>query len=190
MPSGCTFGFTSAFVTSRICSPIIRAQHQCSFGWVEIQPDDIADFLDQLGIGRQLECFGAMWLEAEGFPDPMHALTGHAARCSHRANAPVRRVSWCGLECLNDHRLDLVVRNAARRAATRLVQQGGDTSGHKPRSPLADGRIRQAQLACNLAVGTAVATPQHDLRTSRKSMRSLAPRRPAFQCRPVFGRQL
>src|SRR5260221_136654 len=53
---------------------LVGAQHQRSFGRVEIQADNIADLLDQLRISRQLECFGAMRLQSEGFPNPVHAL--------------------------------------------------------------------------------------------------------------------
>src|SRR6266542_699237 len=105
-----------------------------------------------------------MRLEPEGFPNPVHTLTGHACRRSHRANTPLRGISRCRLERLDDDRLDLVVADAPWCAAARLVQQRGDTASHKPRSPLANRRIRQAQLARDLAVGAAITAPQHNLR--------------------------
>ena len=38
----------------------------------KIEPDHIADFGDEIGIGGELERLQAMRLQAEGAPDPLH----------------------------------------------------------------------------------------------------------------------
>src|SRR6185437_9213999 len=59
---------------------LVGAQHQCPFGRVEVQADNIANLLDQLWVGRQLERFGTMRLKTKGAPDAMHSLFGHTRR--------------------------------------------------------------------------------------------------------------
>ena len=49
---------------------LIYAQHQGMIGRVHIQAHNVAHFFDQQRIGRQLECVGPMWLQAEGAPNP------------------------------------------------------------------------------------------------------------------------
>ncbi len=41
-------------------------------GWVDIQTEDVADLLDQEGIGRELETVHAMRLQGERLEHPMH----------------------------------------------------------------------------------------------------------------------
>src|SRR6266498_5625936 len=81
------------------------------------------------------------------------------------------------------------VGDAPRCATARLVRQRRDTASDKPRSPLADSRIRQPQLARDLTVGAAVTASQHNLRARRQLVGGLATCGPALQRRPVFGRQ-
>ena len=128
-------------------------------------------------------------MEPEGFPNPVHTLPGHPGRRRHRANTPLAGIPRGGLERLDYDRLDLVVADAPWCAAARLVQQRGDTASHKPRSPLANRRIRQAQLARDLAVGAAITAPQHNLRAQCQPMGSLAAYGPALQRRSIFDCQ-
>ena len=41
---------------------IVDTQHQGPLGWIEVDPDDVADLLDEQGIGRKLERLGPMRL--------------------------------------------------------------------------------------------------------------------------------
>jgi hypothetical protein len=49
---------------------LIHAQHHRRLGRVEVQPDHVADFLDELRIGRQLEGVDQVRLEPKRPPDP------------------------------------------------------------------------------------------------------------------------
>jgi hypothetical protein len=72
---------------------LIDAQNQRSIGRVEIETDDIANLLDEQGIGRQLEGLGAVRLKAEGLPDAMDRGRRVPDGLSHGTQRPVRRVA-------------------------------------------------------------------------------------------------
>jgi len=48
---------------------LIDAQHHCFQRRIQIQPDDVADLVDEQRIGRKLEGFLPVRLQAEGAPD-------------------------------------------------------------------------------------------------------------------------
>ena len=45
---------------------LVGAEHQCPFGRIEIQADNVAYLLHQLWVGRELECLGPVRLQAKG----------------------------------------------------------------------------------------------------------------------------
>ena len=51
---------------------LVDAQHHGALRRRQVQADDIAHLLDEQRIGRQFESLGAMRLQAEGAPDPLH----------------------------------------------------------------------------------------------------------------------
>jgi hypothetical protein len=46
-----------------------RRRHDRGFGRVDVEPDDVADLVDELRVGRELEVLGPMGLQAKGPPD-------------------------------------------------------------------------------------------------------------------------
>ena len=102
---------------------LVDAQDHRAVRWGHVQPDHIAHFRNEVGIGRQLEGLNPVWLQAEGPPDPLHRGRGQAARLGHAARAPMRAVGRQALEGSADHRLDPRVPDLARRARARLVAQ-------------------------------------------------------------------
>ena len=59
---------------------LVHAEHQGMIGWVHIQTHDVAHFLDQLRVGRQLERVGTVRLQSEGMPDPADRHPAESAR--------------------------------------------------------------------------------------------------------------
>ena len=57
---------------------LIHAEDHGSLGRIQVQTHDIADLLDQKGIGRQLEVRGPMRLQAEGSPQARDRRVGEA----------------------------------------------------------------------------------------------------------------
>src|SRR5690606_31848962 len=95
---------------------LIDAEDDGTLGRRQVEADNIAHLLHEQRIGRELEGFDAMRLQAEGAPDSMHRRRGMADLLGHAPQAPVRTALGTRLERLADRRSDLVVADFARRA--------------------------------------------------------------------------
>src|SRR5262249_11691902 len=87
---------------------LVDAQHDGVLGRMDIQPDDVADFLDQQRVRRQLERLDTMRLQAEGAPDPVYGHMIEAGSLRHRSNTPVACTRGFRFQRPNDHPLDLL----------------------------------------------------------------------------------
>src|SRR5215208_2701636 len=90
---------------------------------VQIQTDDITDFVDELRIVGQLEGVELMRLEPERFPDPADRRLGQSGLGGHRGSRPMRGIFGGTLQRGHYHRLDLLVGDAARSSRARLIDQ-------------------------------------------------------------------
>ena len=68
---------------------LVGGEHQGSLGRMDIEPNDVADFLDELRIIGELEGFHPVWLQAEAGPDATHRRMAEAADGSHTPRTPV-----------------------------------------------------------------------------------------------------
>ena len=103
--------------------------------WGQIEPDYVADLVDEQRVTRQLEGLGAVRLEPEGGPDATDRGIGDACRASHRADRPVGRISRDRAQCALDHGRGLIV--TARPWATKpSLQQPSRRSFRKRRRHL------------------------------------------------------
>src|SRR5215218_3778911 len=68
----------------------IDAQHERMLRRIEIETDDIDDFLGEVRIVRKLESLGAMRLQTIRFPHALHETVRHVQMLRERARAPVR----------------------------------------------------------------------------------------------------
>ena len=48
---------------------LVHAEHHCRLGRIEMEPDDAAQLVDKLRVGRGLERLRLVWLEPERPPD-------------------------------------------------------------------------------------------------------------------------
>src|SRR3989441_5773531 len=78
----------------------------------------------------------------------------------------MRRAARRAFQRADDHLLDLVVGDTARRPGPRLIIQAREALPHKPRSPLADRRGRGAQSVGHPLVVLAFGARQHDARAA------------------------
>ena len=85
---------------------LVHAQHQRPFGRVEVEPDDVADLVDEQRVFRQLPRSSLCGAS----PNARHTRDTvdwrHPQVRGHRPGRPVRRVRRCGLQGLGDQRLD------------------------------------------------------------------------------------
>ena len=102
---------------------LIDAEHGRMRGRIQIEADDIADFLDEQRIVRQLERLAPMRLQPERVPNAADRHVTQADRFRHVARTPVRRPARRRFQRANDHLLDLLVGNRPLRAGPRLVIQ-------------------------------------------------------------------
>jgi len=135
---------------------------------IHVKPDDVAHFLDQLGIRRDLERFGHMRLQTKRAPDPTDRRVTQARGSGHRARTPVGFGRRRGFERLDNHALDVVVRNRAGRASPRLIVDALQAPVDEPLAPLPDGRIGGAVPPRHRAVQRAVRARQHETRAERQ----------------------
>jgi hypothetical protein len=70
---------------------LIDAEHDGALGRVEVEPDDVVDFLDEQGVLGELEAVLAVRLEPECPPDPRHRRLGPADLFGHRPRRPAHR---------------------------------------------------------------------------------------------------
>src|SRR5271169_3753065 len=102
---------------------LVGAQHQRVFGRIEIQADDVFQFLREGRIVADLESFHAMRFQPVGAPDAPHAGFADADRRRHGTSAPMSWVagawSWSPHVWSGGHRWWACVPAGARLSATR-----------------------------------------------------------------------
>ena len=69
---------------------LIDTEHHGFGGWIQIQPHHVAELLDKVGVGRQLEPPHPMGLESVLSPNLANRAVAHALRLRQGATAPVR----------------------------------------------------------------------------------------------------
>ena len=141
---------------------LLDAQHDRAFGRVQVEPDEIADLLDELRILGQLPGLRPVRLEPERLPDPVHRGLVEADLGGHRTSRPMRRVARSRFERLDDHLLDLGVGDLARLPRPRLVSQTVEPMLGEAVAPLPDRTDRDPEIARDLAVVGARGRGQHD----------------------------
>ncbi len=117
---------------------LVHAQDQCILGRARVQADHVAQFLDEELIGRELEAFAAMRLQAEQLEVTVQTLWRDSRFGGDRAHAPVRGAirRLCVQGLVNQLSQPLIV-NRARFAGTYFVIQPVDAMLQEPDTPLA-----------------------------------------------------
>ena len=122
---------------------------------VEVQPDDVAHFLDEERIGRQLEGLRPMRLDPEQGEPALYRALANALGSPQGACAPVRGGVGRLLQCTVDHRRHLVVVIGPGPTGSEFVVQALDTGCSEAPSPLADGLWCDAEAEGDRRVGQA-----------------------------------
>jgi hypothetical protein len=173
-------------VESLDLSLLVGTEHQRPFRRVQVEADDVAHLLDQLGIVGELEGFGSMRLQAEGVPDPQHSGVAEAAGPGHLPRAPVSGVAGSGLQGLHHHRLNLVVSDSSRRTGPGFVEKTAQTSLDIARAPFADRLRGDSQLGRNAAVGKTIGTAQDNVSAASEPVARLGTLAPTKELGAVF----
>ena len=135
-------------------------------GRIDIQPDDVPDFLDQQRVGRQLEGLAPMRAQPKRLPDPTDGHATQPSRGSQRSRAPVRGAGRRRFQC--HHHDPLHVRSGHRPGRPRswFIQQSVEPIAQKSRPPLADRRRRDSYALGHDRVVVPLRARQHDARST------------------------
>ena len=126
---------------------LVDRQHHRVGRRVEVEADDVAEFVGEARIVRQLELPHPVRLQAVAAPDALHRTDADAARLRHRRCRPVRRLGGRARERQSHDLLDHLTRQ--RRDARRpglVAQQAVHAGLHEPLLPAPDGGLGHARL--------------------------------------------
>ncbi len=115
---------------------LVDTQHDRVVGRTHVQPDDVADLLDEQRVLRQPDRFGPMWLQPKGSPDAADRRVAHSHILRHRPRAPVSPPTRGRLQRLGHDGFDGVVRDLAYCTRPRLVMQPVEAICNEPRSAI------------------------------------------------------
>jgi hypothetical protein len=139
---------------------LVDAEHDRGLGRVEVEPDDVAQLVDELRIGRELEGLGLVGLQSECPPDAADRGLAHTGGARQRARRPVRGVGRLLLERRDEHALDVV--NAASVASVVASPRGPAYAAPRAACCSSRGRRRSIwapQIGCNCFCPGLIETP-------------------------------
>lgn len=139
---------------------------------IEIQPNDVLEFLDKVLVVRYLEALYPMRLEAVRLPDAPHARGTDAGRRCHSACAPMRRVIRTLLRRQRHDALDLAGRDLRLAPGSRLIPlDAGHTVSYKASAPACHRASPDSKVRTDLFVRLALRREQNHLGTLGQSNR-------------------
>ena len=142
---------------------------------VDVEPDDVAQLVDEFRVFGQLELPDAVWLEPVSTPDALHRRNADADGLGHRRAGPMCRLARRFLhgqrdDTLGDGRIEL--RNA--RAPRFVAQKPLHAFGNETLLPAPDTGLGLAGLAHDRVRAEALGAEQHDLRPPHVLLRRVA----------------
>ena len=134
-------------------------------GRIQVQPDHVAEFLDELLVAAELESFEAMGLQSVRFPDALDGHLGDAQVLGEGAGAP--RGGRPGLlvkRCIEDA-LDEFSGERRFASGARLIAESVEAGLGEALSPQDDGLAVDAESAGNGVVRQPLRTAQNNVRS-------------------------
>src|SRR5471030_2502316 len=160
---------------------LVHKQHNGLGRRIEIQTDDVTRLGNELRIGRQLEGFLTMRLQAKRAPDPTHRRLRQTTFTRHGARAPMCRFGRLFFQCLGNECIDPSIINGAWRTCPGRVEQSIKSLLEKARTPFRYCLRRDAKrVGYDFVAGATDATQNH-ARARGEHLSCLAPTRPGLQ---------
>ncbi len=156
----------------------VHTQYDSPLRRIEVEADNVADFVNEKWIVGELECFSSVRLESEGVPNPPDRRRAQFLCFSQGTCAPMSGVPWCSLKGSGDDTFDVVVANAAGGTGSRLVEKTVEALLEEPRAPLDDGHPRGVEILSDFAVGSSLMGQENDTGPKRQELGRSATRRP------------
>ena len=164
---------------------LIDREHDGVVRGIEVETDDVADFLDEEGVVGNLEMPLAMGLEAEQVEPPLDGALGDSAVPRHRTHAPVGTLGRLGLQsCLDDFGHPFILMGAGT-SGTQFIVESADSMVTIALSPLADGCVGEAQAPGHGRTGNPFGAGEHNPGSQHQAMRQGSGAGKAVQFRGV-----
>jgi hypothetical protein len=130
---------------------------------IDIEDDDVAQFVDELWIVGKFELAHSVRLETMGAPDALNGTEQHARNLRHHRAGPVRRLAGWVLERHGDDPFgDLVPQGLDARGPRLVAKQSFEVFFHEPFLPAPDARFGFAGSAHDLVRADPVGAEQDD----------------------------
>ena len=124
--------------------PLIDREHDGVVGGIEVETDDVVDFLDKEGVVGDLEMALAMGLEAEQVEPPLDRDLGDSAVPCRGTYAPVGTLGRLGLQSRPDDFGHPFILMGAGASGTEFIVKSADSMVPIAFSLLADGGVGEA----------------------------------------------
>lgn len=169
---------------------LIDGQDNRMLGWVEIEPDNINEFLFEVRIVGELEGACQVWLESMVPPDAQYRRRTQSRGFGHRAAAPLRGINRSLTRGLLEHGGDdLGSDHRCAPGPLRIALNGVDAVSKHACSPAGDGADIEVKLLTNVEIRVAVSRHQDHLRTLDDTVGDGARTGQTLEERAIFGSQ-
>ncbi len=165
---------------------LVDTEHERSFGWAQVEADNVSYLLDKLRVVGESEGLGSVRLQTEGVPDPQDARIADAAGGGHAAGTPMSGITWSRFQSLHDNSLDLLVTNLPGSTRSGFIEQAGQAPLNESVAPFPNGLAVEAQLFGNLDVRVTVGAAQDDARALGQPMTGLRPPTPLLESNTIL----
>jgi len=150
---------------------LIDTEDHGIFRGVEIESDDVPDFFDEKGIGRDFEMALPVRLQAEGLPDSLDSGSRNGGFFGHGADRPVGATFGLALESFADEFGDLFIGNGAGASGAELIVEAGYSLFQITFSPQGYRLSAVVDLVCDVTIGQALGRHQDNLRSGDQAVR-------------------
>jgi len=169
---------------------LVHAEHQRFVGGIQIQPDNIVEFLHKLLVSAQLERAGQMRFEVVSRPNALNGRLAELLRLRHAARAPMRGVGRLGVQGGFHHSAHLGLRKFRPASRPwRILLQAGQSQSQEPFAPQLHRRARNSQFSCDLLTEYALRRHRDNARSHHLPVGQLSGSPPSLQRGLFFHRQ-
>ena len=144
---------------------LVNRQHDGMGGRIDIEPDDVAQLVDEVGIVGELELPHPVRLQPVCAPDALHRADGDASLLGHHGTGPVGRLGGRVGERQGDDALDHLRPKRRDARGPRLVaQEAVEAFLHEALLPSPDAGFRLGRASHDLVGAEPIGGQQDDLR--------------------------
>ena len=158
-------------------------------GRIDIEPDDVAQFVDEARIVGQLELAHPVRLQTMGAPDALDRTHAEPSRLRHRGSGPVGRLTRRVAKRQGDHALRRLGAQRLDSRGTRLVtNQAVEFVLHKAFLPAPNAGLGLGRSPHDLVRADAIGGQQHDFSPPDVLLRRVAVLHHSFEPANIGGR--